>query len=342
GRTTARAHREGACAHGQGPSRRRRELRHDRQALRGGRHRGKRGGSPAVPGVAAHHRGRRRVPLRGNPLRRDHPPEYLGWQVDGRSTRGAGHYPRDQGGQEHRGPAPCPRREVHPGPGRLGREARGVRGDGRALHQVAGGYHHRRRNTNGQVRRVQRPRPRPLRGVLAGSRPRARGRARGPHRRGSLHRALLRGQRVGAAQHLQGHVRAGGPPRRDAPQAELRHQRQGRRRAGAGRGRRPVHHRVLYAQRAGCGARHRPPLRRPERRGRDRAPERDEEHVRDPPVGDLLLLGPGAAGQADGDLGRRRAERRGSPKGLPPPRQDGLRRRRRQLLQGDGTGAGRV
>src|ERR687885_284385 len=97
-----------------------------------------------------------------------------------------------------------------------------------------------------------------------------------------------------------------------------------------------LHDRMHAQERAGRRARYRLPLRRAERRIGHRAPERDERHVRQPPVGDILLLGPRLAGQADGDLGWRPLQRRGGAKSLPSPCQDGQHRPLRKLLRGHG------
>ena len=78
-----------------------------------------------------------------------------------------------------------------------------------------------------------------------------------------------------------------------------------RRRPGGRRGDRAL----LPAARAGGGAGDRLPLRRPDRRGRDRPPERDE---RDGPasVGAVVLVRARAAGAGAEGLGRRGRERR--------------------------------
>ena len=83
-------------ADGKGHPRRRRERRHDQEALRLDRGRVDRGEPPRLPGAALHDRGRRGVHQRGHPLRRDDPPERLGRdavpeaaRVEGRSFPGS-------------------------------------------------------------------------------------------------------------------------------------------------------------------------------------------------------------------------------------------------------------
>ena len=73
--------------------------------------------------------------------------------------------------------------------------------------------------------------------------------------------------------------------------------------------------------RAGGGARHRLPLRRPVGRGRDRAPQRDER-ARAAPVAAVLLLRPRAAGAGAEGVGRQGGEHRGRPARVLPPRED--------------------
>ena len=85
----------------------------------------------------------------------------------------------------------------------------------------------------------------------------------------------------------------------------LRGLRPGRR----GRGRRGDARALLQA-RPGRGAGDRLPLRRPDRRGRDGAPERDER-ARPAPVAALVLVRPRAAGAGAEGLGRQGGERRG-------------------------------
>src|SRR5205085_1510785 len=82
-----------------------------------------------------------------------------------------------------------------------------------------------------------------------------------------------------------------------------------------------AHAQVLLPARAGGGARDRLPLGRPVRRGRDRAPERDER-PRAAPGAALVLVRARVAGARAQGLGRQ--GRRGRPARLLPPREDEL------------------
>ena len=117
---------------------------------------------------------------------------------------------------------------------------------------------------------------RPLRGALPGGGARADRRARGADGRDAHARAQRAGDLAGARRRLHRAARPARRPRRDAAEAE--HGPLGLRGAEPRRhrgGRRGVAARVCEA-RAGRRARNRLPLGRPVRRGRDRAPERDE------------------------------------------------------------------
>ena len=89
---------------------------------------------------------------------------------------------------------------------------------------------------------------------------------------------------------------------------------QGQRRARVGRRRRREHPDVPEDRRAGDPAGHRVPLRRPERRGRHRAPRRDEPHGPEPVAAVVLLRPRDAVGRAEdlvaGPGQQRRARRR--------------------------------
>ena len=86
------------CA-GQGHPGRRREQRHDQEALRHDRVRVDRGPAPRVPRDALHDDRRGRPRQRRDPLRRDHPPERLRRSSARQDPRVAGHHPRHQGRQ---------------------------------------------------------------------------------------------------------------------------------------------------------------------------------------------------------------------------------------------------
>ncbi len=107
-------------------------------------------------------------------------------------------------------------------------------------------------------------------------------------------------------------------------------QRLRRRRAGRRRRRRGAHAARPRTPRARGGARHRLPVRRAERRGRDRAPQRDER-ARPAPVAALVLLRARAAGAGAQGLARRGRQRAGRPARLLPPRGHELGRPHRRL-----------
>ena len=86
---------------------------------------------------------------------------------------------------------------------------------------------------------------------------------------------------------------------------------------------------------------HRLPLRRPVRRGRDRAPQRDER-ARAASVAALVLVRPRAAGAGAQGVGRQAGERRGRAARVLPPREDEQRRAHRHLRARDGAGGDRA
>ena len=88
--------------------------------------------------------------------------------------------------------------------------------------------------------------------------------------------------------------------------------------------------------RARGGARHRLPVRRAERRGRDRAPQR-HERPRPAPVAAVVLVRPRPAGPRAQGVARRRRQRAGRPAGLLPPRGHELRRADRRVHAGAGA-----
>ena len=88
---------------------------------------------------------------------------------------------------------------------------------------------------------------------------------------------------------------------------------QGLRRAGLGRGSRRVDPDVPEVDRAGDPAGHRVPVRRPVRRGRHRAPRRDEPHGPEPVAAVVLLRPRDAVGGAEAVVaGHRRQRRQGA------------------------------
>ena len=94
---------------------------------------------------------------------------------------------------------------------------------------------------------------------------------------------------------------------------------------GLGRRGRRMDGQVPAAPRSVCGAGHRLPLRRSERRGRHREPERDER-PRAASVGAVVLVRPRAPGARAEGVARREGERRGRPAGVLPARE--VQRRR--------------
>ena len=102
------------------------------------------------------------------------------------------------------------------------------------------------------------------------------------------------------------------------------------RRPGCARSGRRGDGRVLPQRRARRGARHRVPVGRPERRGGDRQPRRDQQ-ARPAPVADVVLVRPGAAARRAHDLAGRRRQRRRGPEGVPAPGPDERPRPRRQV-----------
>ena len=187
-------------------------------------------------------------------------------------------------------------RDGHRGPRRAARAARGVPRARRAVRQVARDVLDRRRQAERVLRLDERPRARALRGAVPGGGHRADRRAGGAawtaRTRSSRARrrpaacsrpstpscttsaSTTRGTLLKPNMVLSGY---------DASRAR-------RRRRGRG-----GDARVLLQARAGGGARDRLPLRRPDRRGRDGAPERDER-ARPAPVAALVLVRPRAAG----------------------------------------------
>ena len=141
----------------------------------------------------------------------------------------------------------------------------------------------------------QRPRARALRGALPGGRDRPDRRARGADGRRPHDRALRRVTDAHAAGRLHRAVRPARRPRGDAAQAEHGALRQRRSRAGGGDEVAEATVRCFRRHVPAAVPGHRLPLRRPDGRGRDGAPERDER-ARPAPVGAVVLVRPRAAG----------------------------------------------
>ena len=173
--------------------------------------------------------------------------------------------------------AGSPERDGHGRPRRAARAARGVPRARRPLHEVARGDHDRRRHPHALLHPRERARARPLRGALAGGGARPDRRARGPDGRHSHDRAVVptsprtRSQAVFHELYLQ-RVELEGMLLK--PNMVLSGYESSERRR-RGRGRR-ADDPLPARQRARGRAGDRLPLRRPERRARDRAPERDE------------------------------------------------------------------
>ena len=234
-----------------------------------------------LPADALHHAGGSGVHQRRHPVRRDHP-------ADGRrrhAARGCPRQARDHSGHQGRQGDEAAGRQRrgadHRGPGRAPRAAGRVPRPGRPLRQVARGHHDRVRHARPRAASTPTPMLSPAtppsarrQGSSRSSSPRCSWTATTPSSAASRS-PRPRFDTVFAALHRQQVV-----PRGDAPQAEHGPLRQEcpppGRRPGGGRGHRPL----PPAHRAGGSARHRVPLRRPERRAGHRAPERHERHGR--------------------------------------------------------------
>ena len=189
----------------------------------------------------------------------------------------AGDHPRDQGRPRREAARARAGRDDHRGPRRAARALRGVPRARRTLRQVARGDLDRQGHPERVLHLDERPRARPLRRARAGGGPRADRRARGADGRRPHDRALVRGHLARPARGVHRAARPARPARGDAAEAE--HGAVGLRlpRAGRASTRSPRRRSRLPApQRPGGGAGDRLPLGRPERRGRDRAPRRDQ------------------------------------------------------------------
>ena len=294
----------------QGHPRRRRVHRHHQEAVRRHQHRMHRG-QPArlsrddVPLGRGHeaHLGR-------DPLRRDHLAEGQGRHAAGRDHQEGGLDPRHQGRRGNQAAAELPGRAHHHRPRQARRPAAEILRAGCALREMARGDRHRRGHPDRDRHPHQHACAGALRRALPGRADRADRRARGADGRRSRHRPLLRGHHRGA----QGAVRGALPParraRRHRAQAEHGDLRQEERQARRRRRGRREDRQDAEELRAGRGAGHRVPLRRPVRRRGDRASRHDEQD-RQPAVEPHLLLRPRAASTRRRRRGR--ASRRTSP-----------------------------
>ena len=221
----------------------------------------------------------------------------------------------DEGTQ---GAAACPGELVTVGPRQARRAAEEILRARRALRQMARGDRHRRRHPASHDRD---PRQCACAGALCGAVPgradRADRRAGSADGRRSRHRPLLRGDEPRAQQDLPGIARAARRAGRHGAEAEHGDLRQEVREAGLRRGGRGEDHAAAEGLRAGGGARHRLPLRRPVGRGGDRASQRHAP-ARPPALAAHLLLRPRAAGGAAEGLVRQ-APRTSPPASAPSP-----------------------
>ncbi len=136
-------------------------------------------------------------------------------------SRGRGLDPGHQGRSRREAARGRRGRGRHRGPRRTPRPAGRVPGARGALHQVARGHRHRRRQDPERLLHARElPRARPLRRALAGSRARSHRGARGAHGRRAHARALLRGHRGDAPGRLQRALLPAHRLRGDAAEAE--------------------------------------------------------------------------------------------------------------------------
>ena len=243
-----------------------------------GRRRVDRGEPPRLPRAALHDRGRRRAHQRRDPLRRDDPPARgRRHAVPGAARSARGSSPASRSTTGAKPLALAPGETVTEGLDGLRERFAEYRALGarfakwRAVISIGDGHPER------VLPLGERARARPLRRARAGGGPRADRRARGADGRRPHDRALLRGHRrtsstrsspscTTSASQLEGMLLK--------PNMVL----VGLRLPGAGRDRRGRRGDAPLPapQRAGGGAGDRVPLRRPDRRGRDRAPRRDQ------------------------------------------------------------------
>ena len=205
--------REGARRRGQGHPGRRREHRHDQEALRLDRRRVDRGEPARLPRAALHDRGRRGVHQRRDPVRRDDPPDA---RRTGRRSRSCSSRRGSSPGSRStraRSRSRCAAGEtITEGLDGLRERLDGVPRARRALRQVARAYSIGDGMPERVLRLDERARARALRRALPGGRARADRRARGadgrrPHDRAAA--ATATGRALQARLH-----RAARPARR--------------------------------------------------------------------------------------------------------------------------------
>ena len=204
--------------------------------------------------------------------------------------------------------AGLPGRDDHRGSRRPAQADEGILRPRRPLREMARGDRHRRRPADLGRGARQHAGAGPLRGDLPAGRHRADRRARGDDDRRPWTREDLRGHRVGAAHALRGAVLPPRVPGGLDPQAE--HGRAGRgREEGVARAGRRGDDPPVQAHRAGGGAGHRVPVRRPVRRRGDRQPRCDRQ-ARPAALEHHLLLRPRAAGTPPSTPGPARRSRK--------------------------------
>ena len=234
------------------------------------------------------------------------------------------------------------RRDDHRGARRAARAARGVPRARRALREVARDVLDRRRAAERVLHLDERARARPLRRALPGGGARPDRRARGADGRRRTRSSAAPTSTVARARTPSTpscSTSASTSPARCSSRTWCSPATRRPSRAGVDE----VAERTLdvpLQARAGRRAGDRLPLRRPVRRGRDRAPERDER-ARAAPVAAVVLVRPRAAGAGAEGLGRQARERRGRPARVLPPREDERGRAHRHVRARDGAGGRR-
>ena len=292
--------------------RRRRERRHDREALRGGRRRVDRGEPARLPGAPLHHGGARRASAASScSTRRSVSAQRTGHRS--RSCSSEGIIPGIKVDQGAKPLALAAGETVTEGLDGLRERLAEYRELGarfakwRARTRSATTF--RASTASGRTRTRSRATP-----LSPGGGPRAHRRARGADGRRALDRAGST-SRPARCRRSSRSCTTNASSSRHAAEAEHGAVRLRRLRAGERRGGRARRRSSALPARAGGGARNRVPLRRPDRRGRDRAPERDE------PLGPhpwQLSFSFGRALQAPAlkAWGGKRGERRGGAAGV--------------------------
>ena len=250
---------------------------------------------------------------RRHPLRRDVPPEHRGRHAVPAPARRPGHRARHQGRHGRQAARGRRRREGHRGPRRPARAAR------RVLRAAARGSRSGARSSSIDGERPERATASTSTPTRSPATPRS-ARRRASCRSSSPRCSWTATTRSTAPRRSPASVLAGASStelhaparraRRDAAEAEHGGRRLRVLRAGRATRRSPsATLRMSAPPRARRRARHRLPLRRPERRGRDRAAEPHEPHG-PAAVGGQLLLRPRPAGGGARDVARRGRQRR--------------------------------